>query len=92
MQTPVPVWIRACEKILQNVQSASKYYTRNYPIRPDIQALQSLPLSPFQPTGFSHYHKLSQSISVLKVVWWYFNIALASTLFRPRSDDALCGI
>ena len=68
IQTPYP----RLDPPMRDVQGASKFYTRNYPIRPDIHAHQSLLLNPFQPIGFSHYHKLGQSISVLKVVWWYF--------------------
>ena len=80
-----------------NLWSGSKFYTRNYPIRPDIQA-QSLPFSPFQPILISHYLKLDQSISVLKVCGGIFhfnsifNEALANTQWRTRSDDAYCGI
>ena len=60
--------------LLQHVQSPFKFYTRNYPIRPEIAA-KPLQFSLFQQNGISHSYKLGQSISVLKVMLWYFSFS-----------------
>ena len=31
-------------------------------------------LNPFKPNGISHYYQLDQSISILRLVGWYFRI------------------
>ena len=56
-------------------------------------------LNPFQPNGISCSYQLGQSISVLRVVGWYFFIFIqiliqhsVSKQWRPRSDVAECGI
>ena len=56
-------------------------------------------INPFMPGGISHCYQLDQSISVLRVVGWYFsffnNIFIGHSVSkqcRTRSDAALSGV
>ena len=57
-----------------------------------VQGFQFLPrnlvkVNPFKPNGISQSYQLDQSISILRVVWWYFTILVIYIIQIPTEQS-----